>query len=64
MKTKNPAGFTIAPEATEVNETTAKFRVTKGVAKITITDYAIASGNVAVYSHIRCVILLTELSSN
>jgi hypothetical protein len=29
MKTRNPAGLTIAPEPTEVNETIAKFKVTK-----------------------------------
>jgi hypothetical protein len=41
MKTKNPAGFTIVLEATEVNETIAKFNVIKGTAKINGTEYAI-----------------------
>lgn len=60
MKTKNPAGFTIALDATEVNETIVKFNVIKGTAKINGTEYAITGGNGAVYSHIRGATLSTK----
>jgi hypothetical protein len=60
MKAKNPAGFTIALEATEVNETIAKFNVIKGTAKITGTEYAITGGNVVAYSHFRGATPLTK----
>jgi hypothetical protein len=60
---KNPAGFTIVLEVTEVNETIAKFNVIKGAPKINGTEYAITGGNGAVYSHICGATLSTKLSS-
>jgi hypothetical protein len=43
-----PAGFTLALEATEVNETIIKFNVISGTVKINETEYVITEGNGAV----------------
>jgi hypothetical protein len=43
-----PAGFTLALEAAEVNETTIKFDVVGGTVRINETEYVITEGNGAV----------------
>jgi hypothetical protein len=43
-----PAGFALALEATEVNETIIKFNVVGGIVRINETEYVITEGNGAV----------------
>jgi hypothetical protein len=45
---RSSAGFALALEATEVNETIIKFNVISGTVKINETEYAITGGNGAV----------------
>jgi hypothetical protein len=44
-----PAGFALALEATEVNETVIKFNVVGGAVRINETEYVITEGNGAVF---------------
>jgi hypothetical protein len=43
-----PAGFSLALEATEVNQTIVKFNVISGIVKINGTEYTITGGHGAV----------------
>jgi hypothetical protein len=58
-----PAGFALALEATEVNETIIKFNVISGTVRINGTEYVITGGNGAVIRDKRGFLLKAEGTS-
>ena len=58
-----PAGFALALEATEVNETIIKFNVVGGTVRINETEYVITEGNGAVIRDKHGFLLKTQGTS-